>query len=225
MKLFADCADIAVMHRLQDQVEGFTTNPTLMRGKVRDYERFGRECLFMFPDHSISFEVLADDLDSVSEQARKIAAWGDNVYAKVPISLTDGTSTVDLIRELAADGVRINVTAVFTRAQAARALGALEGAQGAYLSVFAGRIADAGVDPTVIVRDAVRFAPRNVEVIWASTREVFNIVQAERAGAHIITVTPELLAKSRSLGKDLEQFSLETVQMFRNDAVASGLAL
>lgn len=227
MKFFADSANIAQMRELSDRVAGFTTNPSLLRQNgIRDYEWFAQECTEAFPDKPISFEVIADDLDTIEKQARQIASWGKMVYVKIPISLTDGTSTLTLIGYLSNSGVKVNVTAVFTAHQVYEVTKVLEDTTTpSYVSVFAGRIADAGEDPMPIVRTAVVCAGRDTEIIWASTREIYNIKQAEKVRCDIITVSPELLAKSSSLGKDLDQFSRETVAMFFNDAQAAGLVL
>jgi transaldolase len=177
--------------------------------------------------HPISFEVFADEPAEMVRQARLIASWGDNVYVKVPVTNTAGVPSYDVIRELSADGVHLNVTALMTTAQVESVAAASAGGPGHVVSVFAGRIADTGRDPMPLMAEALEalaHAPE-LELLWASPREVLNIVQAEQIGVHIITVTPDLLAKMKGFGKDLDQFSLETVQMFHDDARAAGYTL
>jgi transaldolase len=230
VKIFADGADLdAILALSQDQrISGFTTNPTLMwKAGLTDYADFARRLLERITAHPISFEVFADDADEMRRQAHKIAAWGTNVYVKIPVSTTGGESMAPLVRELSESGVQVNVTALFTTAQVELITEAVKDGAPSYISVFAGRIADAGIDPVPIMQRAVGImvdAPRS-ELIWASPREILNVVQADQVGCHIITVTGDLLAKLGTLGKDLSQFSLETVQMFRRDAVAAGFTL
>lgn len=230
VKVFADGADLAGITALAADplVKGFTTNPTLMRqAGVSDYERFARQVLEVVTDRPISFEVFSDHFDDMEKQAQRIAEWAPNVYVKIPVTNTLGTSSKALIRNLAATGVQLNVTAVFTPAQIDWVLEALRDGPAANISVFAGRIADAGIDPLPIVRHAVGATAeqQQIEVIWASPREVLNVVQAHEVGCHIITVTHDLLKKLPSIGKDLDQFSVETVQMFHRDALSAGYAL
>ncbi len=230
VKIFADGADLdAILALTADKrISGFTTNPTLMwKAGLTDYEEFAKRLLERITSHPISFEVFADDENEIRRQALKIAAWGDNVYVKVPVTTTDRTSMAPLVRDLSEAGVKVNVTALFTTAQVEVITEAVKDGAPSYISVFAGRIADAGVDPLPIMKRSVDImvaAPRS-ELIWASPREVLNIVQADQVGCHIITVTHDLLKKLDGLGKDLEQFSLETVQMFRRDAVQAGFTL
>ncbi len=230
LKIFADGADLDSLLALAQKpyITGFTTNPTLMRkAGVTDYPGFAREVLSHITDRPISFEVFADDLPGMRLQALEIASWGPNVYVKIPITNTAGVSTAEVTRELSAEGVQVNVTALMTVAQVEETVEAVAEGAPSCISLFAGRIADTGVDPVPMVREAVAAlaaAPR-AELIWASPREVLNIVQASEAGCHIITVTHDLLAKLEGLGKDLDQFSLETVQMFHDDAAASGFSL
>jgi transaldolase len=230
VKVFADGADIAGIRKLADDplIAGFTTNPTLMRkAGVEDYEQFARELLECVSDRPISFEVLSDDFEEMGRQAFEIASWGDNVYVKIPITNTEGASSLALVRRLTGDGVRVNVTALMTNDQVEAAAAALEGGAAAFVSVFAGRIADSGREPEPIMAQAVetlRPLP-GVELIWASPREVLNIVQADRIGCHVITVTHDLLAKVGLLGRDLTDFSLDTVRMFHRDAVGAGYTL
>ena len=210
-------------------IKGFTTNPTLMRqAGVDDYEQFALKALEVTDGKPISFEVFTDELDEMLRQARRLAALGDNVYVKIPV-----TNSVGVLerrpdrRSSRPTASRVNVTAIFTPAQIEAVSARLAGGPPSYVSVFAGRIADAGVDPMPIVRHAVKSVrdEPQIEVIWASPREVLNVVQADQCGCHIITMTGDLLKKLPSLGKDLETFSLETVQMFRRDALAAGYEL
>jgi transaldolase len=229
-RVFADGADLDGILALaaDPRISGFTTNPTLMwKAGLTDYSDFAQRLLERITRHPISFEVFADGVDEMRRQARLIAAWGENVYVKIPITTTSGESMVPLVRELSESGVKVNVTALFTTAQVELVTAAVRNGAPSYLSVFAGRIADAGIDPLPIMARSVDImvdAPR-AELIWASPREVLNVVQADSVGCHIITMTHDLLAKLELLGKDLEQFSLETVQMFHRDAVAAGFNL
>jgi transaldolase len=229
-KIFADGADLDGILRLAEdpRIKGFTTNPTLMwKAGLTDYEQFGRLLLERITEHPISFEVFADDAAEMRRQAELIATWGENVYVKIPITTTDGTSMAPLARDLSHEGVQVNVTAMFTQRQVEEITEAVAGGAPSYQSVFAGRIADAGIDPLPIMRQALETmaaAPES-ELIWASPREVLNLVQADSIGCHIITMTHDLLKKLGSLGKDLDQFSLETVQMFHQDAVTAGFEL
>lgn len=229
-RIFADGADLEGILALaaDRRISGFTTNPTLMRKVgLTDYERFARELLERVTRHPISFEVFADDVEGMRRQAHAIAAWGQNVYVKIPVTSTSGESMAPLVRELSEDGVKVNVTALFTTAQVELITDALADGTDSYISVFAGRIADAGVDPMPIMARSVEImldAPRS-ELIWASPREILNLLQADEVGCHIITITHDLLKKIDGLGKSLEQFSLETVQMFHDDAQAAGFTL
>jgi transaldolase len=229
-RIFADGADLDGILALAEDpnISGFTTNPTLMwKAGLTDYADFAQRLLERITKHPISFEVFADDADEMRRQARLIASWGDNVYVKIPITTTSGESMAPLVRELAEDGVQVNVTAMFTTAQVEMITAAVKDGAPSYLSVFAGRIADAGVDPVPIMARSVEImkeAP-HAELIWASPREILNVVQADQVGCHIITVTHDLLKKLGSLGKNLDQFSLETVQMFHRDAITAGFTL
>ncbi len=230
VKIFADGADLdTILALAQDgRVRGFTTNPTLMwKAGLTNYEDFAKRLLERITDKPISFEVFADDAEEMRRQAHKIARWGENVYVKIPVSTTDGAPMAPLVRELSEDGVKVNVTALFTTAQVELITAAVKNGAPSYISVFAGRIADAGIEPMPIMARAVDImveAPRS-ELIWASPREVLNVVQADQVGCHIITVTQDLLKKLDCLGKDLLQFSIETVQMFHRDAVSAGFSL
>jgi transaldolase len=229
-KIFADGADLDGILRLTSDpmIKGFTTNPTLMwKAGLTDYADFAQRLLEQIRDKPISFEVFADDEAEMRRQAKQLASWGPNVYVKIPVTTTSGESMAPLVRELSEDGVQVNVTALFTTAQVELITAAVAEGAPSYVSVFAGRIADAGVDPVPIMARSVEIlaqAPRS-ELIWASPREVLNVVQADQVGCHIITMTHDLLKKLDSLGKNLEQFSLETVQMFRRDAIAAGFTL
>ena len=230
VKIFADGADKAgiVEAAKNPLIQGFTTNPTLMRKVgITDYTAFAQDILTEIRDRPISFEVFSDDFDEMYDQALKIASWGANVYVKIPVTNTLGESAIPLLKRLAPQGVQMNVTALFTEAQVQAVSDALADAAPSNISVFAGRIADAGVDPIPVMRRSLEImAPRaQQELIWASPREVLNVVQADEIGCHIITVTNDIIAKLKSLGKDLDQFSLETVKMFRDDAVAAGFSI
>ena len=222
VKLFADGADLSVIAAMAANplIKGFTTNPTLMRkAGIQDYEQFAREVLRAISDRPISFEVFSDEWDEMARQARQIAAWGDNVYVKVPITNTRGESAAPLITALSRDGIKINATALMTLAQVRTVCDALVAGPAACVSVFAGRIADAGLDPMPIMAAAVQLvnACPGVELMWASPRELLNVVQADAVGCHIITATSDILAKLPTLGKDLDEFSLDTVKMFHED--------
>jgi len=229
-RIFADGADLDGILALaaDPRIEGFTTNPTLMRkAGVNCYAEFAQRLLEHVTEHPVSFEVFADDPWEIARQARMIASWGENVYVKIPVTTTRGEPLAPLVRTLSEDGVKLNVTALFTTAQVEMIAPAVEHGAPSYISVFAGRIADAGVDPVPIMARAVEMigrAPRS-ELIWASPREILNLVQAQQVGCHIITMTDDLLRKLGCLGKSLEQYSLETVRMFHGDAAAAGLTL
>jgi transaldolase len=230
VKIFADGADLdGILSLAEDpRISGFTTNPTLMwKAGLIDYANFAQRLLERITTHPISFEVFADDAVEMRRQARIIASWGPNVYVKIPVTTTAGESMAPLVRELSEGGVQINVTALFTTAQVELITAALKDGAPSSVSVFAGRIADAGIDPLAIMSkslDVLSEAPRS-ELIWASPREILNVVQADQIGCHIITLTQDLLPKLDSLGKDLDQFSLETVQMFHRDAHNAGFVL
>lgn len=230
VKIFADGADKQGMLAMYANplIQGFTTNPTLMRkAGITGYEAFGRDILATIPDRPISLEVFSDEFPEMAVQARRIAGWGDNVYVKIPVTNTRGESSADLVRSLAADGIKLNVTALLTLDQVHRVSDALAGGPPSCVSVFAGRIADTGRDPLPIMTEAVSILAGhpNQELIWASPRELLNIFQADCIGCHIITVTNDILKKLAGVGKDLAQLSLETVQMFYNDARAAGYSI
>ena len=226
IKIFSDGADMDSILEAQRAgiVSGFTTNPTLMaKAGATHYMTFAREALRHVRDLPISFEVFSDEMDGMREQALILAGLAENVYVKIPVTNTRRESTAGLIRELAAQGIKLNVTAIMSLRQVAEVAQALSDETPSIISVFAGRIADSGRDPLPIMREAKQILAGHsrAELLWASPREVFNIVQAASIGCHIITVTPDLLAKTANLGRDLDEFSLDTVKMFYNDAVKS----
>ena len=229
-KIFADGADLKGIIELaaDSRIRGFTTNPTLMRAAgVVDYEEFASELLGHVNDRPISFEVLEDRPNEIRRQAKVISSWADNVYVKIPITTTIGESLIPLIRDLSMDGVKVNVTAVFTLDQVRLATEALVGGAPSCISIFAGRIADTGIDPLPLMSRALeimRSSP-GTECIWASPREILNLIQANSIGCHIITMTPNLLDKLSTIGKDLDQYSIETIQMFYRDAIAARYSL
>jgi len=230
IKVFADGADLDAIAKLGESplVKGFTTNPTLMRkAGVADYRAFAHAVLGVVPDKPVSFEVFADDHEGMREQALEIGRWGPNVNVKIPVMNTKGVSSEPLIRDLSRKGVKLNVTAVFTVEQVEAVAAALDPGVEAIVSVFAGRIADTGRDPIPIMRAckaALRKRPK-AELLWASPRELLNVFHAQEAGADIITMTPDMLAKLRSVGKDLVEFSRETVEMFYRDAQAAAYSI
>ena len=226
-------ADGAVLEEMltayrSGMVQGFTTNPTLMaKAGITDYAAFGRQVVAAIPDLPISFEVFADDFPTMAEQARRIAEWGRNVYVKVPIMNTERASALPLIRHLSREGIKLNVTAVMTLEQVSGVVRAVAPGVPAIISIFAGRVADTGRDPVPHMREAVSLCADRPElqVLWASPREVLNVYQADECGCDIITVTPDLLARLKLRMKDLEDYSRETVQMFYDDARRAGFAV
>jgi len=227
IKLFADGADLNSMLELyrDPMIKGFTTNPTLMKkSSITDYEKFAKQVLLEIPDRPVSFEVFADDLEVMFDQAKVIASWGKNVNVKIPVTNTKGEFTGSIIKELSATGIQLNITAVFTSMQVRAIAKNLSFDTPAIVSVFAGRIADTGRDPLPIMSECVEILKDlpKAELLWASPRELLNIIQANEIGCHIITATPDVLGKLKLLGKDLSEFSLETVQMFFNDASTAG---
>ncbi len=230
VKLFADGADLAGMLDMAalPYIAGFTTNPTLMRkAGIADYETFARGVLEKIADRPISFEVFSDDFDEMEHQAARIASWGENVYVKVPVTNTKGASATPIVRRLSAAGIKLNVTALMTVEQVSEVTAALAADVPAYVSLFAGRIADTGRDPVPYVRRSLAaMASRpKAELIWASPRELLNVFQADTVGCHIITATNDILKKLSNVGKDLDAYSLETVRMFHDDAKAAGFSL
>ena len=230
VQIFADGADRAGIVLLAGDplIKGFTTNPTLMRASgVTNYEVFAHDVLTLIGDRPISFEVFADDFVEMIRQGRRIATWGERVFVKIPVTNTRGESSAEVLRTLSSSGVRLNVTAMTTPEQVEAVLDCLEPGTPHFVSLFAGRIADTGRDPLPLVLRCVEILePRpEVRLIWASPREILNVVQADEVGCHVITVTHDLLRKLPLLGKDLAEYSLETVQMFHRDGVTAGFEL
>jgi transaldolase len=227
IKLYSDGADMEGM--IEEYKKGiacgFTTNPTLMKkAGVKNYDEFAKAVLKAIPDLPISFEVFSDNFSGMEREARKIASWGENVYIKIPVTDTKGESTAPLVKKLSHDGLKLNVTAILTVDQVKTVAKVLSPATPSIVSVFAGRIADTGVDPMPIMKESVKILKSNTkaELLWASTRELLNLIQAESCGCHIITITNDILKKLPLVGKDLHELSLETVQMFHSDAKAAG---
>jgi transaldolase len=230
IKIFADGAEKASIVELSKhpQISGFTTNPTLMRqAGISNYEAFCRDIINTVPDRPFSFEVFADDFDEMERQAMKIAEWGEHVYVKIPITNTKGESCGDLVEKLACRGLKLNVTALMTLQQVEAIVPRLEGTPSSYVSVFAGRIADTGIDPVPVMRDCVQALSVNpaLELIWASPRELLNIFQADQIGCQVITVTHSVINKLGLVGKNLDEYSLETVKMFYSDGDKAGFSI
>lgn len=230
VKIFADGADVGHILALARNplIKGFTTNPTLMhKAGITDYEGFARKLLDAIRDRPISFEVFSDELPEMAAQARVIASWGPNVYVKIPVSNTRGLFTGPILRELTREGIAVNVTAVMTVDQVRSIVDCLAAEAPAVVSVFAGRIADTGRDPVPMMAECVRMlrARPRAELLWASPRELLNLFHAEQVGCHIITMTADLLGKLDMVGRDLAAYSLDTVQMFRRDAMAAGFSI
>lgn len=230
VQIFADGADKIGMLEMYNKsfIKGLTTNPTLMKKVgITDYEAFAKDILLEVRDKSISFEVFSDDLDEMEMQALKIATWGENVYVKIPVTNTKGIPTYSLIKKLSDKGVKVNVTAIMTLEQVRDVVLSLNQNVPSYVSVFAGRIADTGIDPVPLMSAAVQITRMNskAEVIWASPRELLNIFQADEIGCQIITVTNDILKKLELVDYDLNSYSLDTVKMFYNDALAAGFKL
>ena len=227
VKIFADGADKDSMLKMSKKpfIKGLTTNPTLMRkANVKNYKKFAQEILHEIRDISISFEVFSDDFEEMEKQALEIASWGNNAYVKIPITNTKMETCYSLVERLAAKGAKLNITAIMTLDQVRKTTESLNSNVPSYVSVFAGRIADTGRDPMPMISNAVDIVKSNPasEIIWASTRELYNIFQADQVGCHIITVTNDLINKMHLFGYDLDEFSLETVKMFYADALAAG---
>ncbi len=231
VRLFTDGADKAQIVEMAKHawIAGFTTNPSLLKkAGVKDYEAYARELVAAVPDRHISFEVISDDIPEMVAQARLIATWGENVHVKLPVTTSRGEPLFEAVRALSRDGIKINMTAIFTAEQVARAVEALAGGAPACVSVFAGRLADFGIDYRPLMRDAVTRARQtpNVAIIWASTREAFNVIEADEIGCHIITAPADVLKKLPAMGsKNAAELSLAAVQSFRDDALAAGLRL
>ena len=230
IKIFADGADIQEMVAAYQSksVSGFTTNPTLMKKSgIKDYVSFAKEALANITDMPISFEVFSDELNEMEDQAYKLNELGENVYVKIPVTNTKRDTTYNLIETLTSNGVKVNVTAIFTEEQIKNVASSILNKTPSVISIFAGRIANTGIDPEPIMRYAVDITKESPEkeILWASPREALNIVQAERCGCDIITVTPDILSAMKTFGKDLEEFSLETVKMFYDDACSAGFEI
>jgi transaldolase len=230
VKIFADGADLNTMFAMYEKpyIKGLTTNPTLMRkAGIKNYKAFAKDVLEVVKYKPISFEVFSDDFDKMISQAQEIASWGSNVNVKIPITNTHGKETLTVIKYLSDRGVTLNVTAIMTVAQVQSVVDIINPTTNAFISIFAGRIADTGRDPVPIMRDSLNLmqATPNAELIWASPRELLNVVQADGIGCHVITATTEILNKLELIGKDLSQYSLETVKMFKQDAESSGYGI
>ncbi|MBV8571523.1 MAG: transaldolase [Acidobacteriaceae bacterium] len=230
VQIFADGANLVDMRELYREplIRGFTTNPTLMRqAGIVDYEKFAREVISYIPDRPISFEVFSDEFREMEQQALKIASWGENVFVKIPVTNTRRESSVPLICRLSQKGVRLNVTALLTLQQVREVAAAMKSCPAGYISVFAGRIADTGRDPVPVMSDALDTIAEheNLQLMWASPRELLNVFQADAIGCHVITATKDILRKLSLVGKDLDAYSLETVKMFRDDAVKAGFSI
>ena len=230
VKIFADGADKQQMLQAAKNpiISGFTTNPTLMKkAGVTNYKQFAQDILSQIKDKSISFEVFSDDFNEMEKQALEISSWGKNVYIKIPITNTKGLSSANLIKRLSDAKVNVNVTAMMTFKQIETVVPALENSPGAYVSIFAGRIADSGHNPLPLMQKVVEYLKPHpqIELIWASPREVLNVVQAESIGCQIITITNSILSKLSTIDKNLDEFSLDTVKMFYNDAVSAGFSI
>ena len=227
IKIFADGANVSEMKKVYSEgiVKGFTTNPTLMKKDgVKDYIAFAKDALSEIKDMPVSFEVFTDDFESMERQAREIGSWGDNVYIKIPVTNTKGEPSYELIRKLTGDGMKLNITAILTIEQIENVVKSIDKSTPAIVSLFAGRIADTGRDPVPYIKESLKILKDkpNAELLWASSRELLNIFQAEACGCHIITVTNDLLKKLQMVDKDLKELSLDTVKMFYNDATSAG---
>lgn len=227
IKIFADGADLESIKKLNNNplIKGFTTNPSLMKkAGIKDYKTFSKDVIDIIDTKPVSLEVFTDELLEMEKQAREIASWGDNVYVKIPVTNSKNSKTLDLISSLSNDGIKCNVTAIMTTQQVKEVYNALNKKTQSIISIFAGRIADTGIDPIQTIKDSILLCKdkKNIEILWASTREILNIFQAENIGTHIITVPHDILKKLDGIGKDLNQLSLETVKMFLTDATKAG---
>jgi len=230
VKIFADGADKEAMIDMynKEYIKGLTTNPTLMKkAGITDYESFAKDILKTVKDKPLSLEVFSDDIQDMKRQALKIAEWGENVYVKIPVTNTKSESTAKLVKELSDNGVKVNVTAIMTLDQVKEVVDSLNPDVPAYVSVFAGRIADTGIDPLPLMTEVVRITKAKplAEVIWASPRELLNVFHADSIGCQVITVTSDILKKLKLVGYDLNEYSLDTVKMFYNDSVSAGYKL
>lgn len=227
IKIFADGANVVEMKKVYNEglVKGFTTNPTLMKKDgVTDYVSFAKDVLNEIKDMPISFEVFSDDFGEMEKQARLIGSWGENVYIKIPVTNTKSENSYELIRKLSSDGLKLNITAILTVKQVEEVIEAVSDKTKSIISVFAGRIADTGRDPVPYMKQSAEIVKRNgnAELLWASSRELLNIIQAEECGCDIVTVTNDIIKKLPMIGKDLTELSLDTVKMFYNDASSAG---
>jgi transaldolase len=227
ISIYADGADInSIKNSLKNKIiSGFTTNPTLMKKSgIRDYEKFSKIAAKLVYPKSISLEVFSDELNEMYKQAKIISSWRDNIYVKIPIVNTKGISTNKIIKKLSDERVNLNITAIFTLKQISNVMKRLNKKSKTILSIFAGRIADSGRDPKIIIKNSVRICKKykNIKILWASTREPYNIVEAANSGCHIITASNDIISKIKNFNKDLNIFSKETVQMFYEDAKSSG---
>jgi len=230
VKIFADGADKEAMIDMynKEYIKGLTTNPTLMKkAGITDYENFAKDILKTVKDKPLSLEVFSDDIQDMKRQALKIAEWGENVYVKIPVTNTKSESTAKLVKELSDNGVKVNVTAIMTLDQVKKVVDSLNPDVPAYVSVFAGRIADTGIDPLPLMKEVVNITKAKplAEVIWASPRELLNVFHADSIGCQVITVTNDILKKLKLVGYDLNEYSLDTVKMFYNDSVSAGYKL
>jgi len=230
IKIYSDGADIEKMKYSYSTgyISGFTTNPSLMKqAGIQNYKQFVKEVIKEFPDVPVSFEVFSDDFDIMEKEAKKLSSFGNNVFVKIPIMNTKGESSVPLIKKLSDEGLNLNITAVFTVKQVNDAVSALNSESKSIISVFAGRIADTGIDPMNIMKESAEIchSKKGVELLWASSRELLNIFQAQEAGADIITVTPDLISKFNLIGKNLEEYSLDTVKGFYKDVQSLGYSI
>lgn len=230
IKIFADGADEQQINKLNEEkfIKGFTTNPSLMKkAGIQDYKNFADKILDKITDKPVSFEVFSDEIDEMEKQAIEIASWAKNVNVKIPITNTKGVSTIELIKKLSNQKIICNITAIFTVEQLEKVVNVLSPDTPAILSVFAGRIADTGIDPSEIMRECIKISKSKpkAEILWASTREILNIIHAENLGCHIITVPHNLLGKLSYLGKNLDEFSIETVKDFYKDAQSAGFKI
>lgn len=227
INIYADLANYQDIVDLTQNpyVKGFTTNPTLMKqAGIEDYEEFAKKTLEKISNYPISFEVFSDEFSEMKEQALKIRSWGENIFVKIPITNSRGESSIPLIRELSDEGVKLNVTAILSSKQIRETIDTLEKSEEAIVSIFAGRIADTGRDPMPIMRGSKEYLGNDtrIKILWASSRELLNIFQAEECQSDIITVTPSILSKLTKVGMDLDELSLDTVKMFKNDADKAG---
>lgn len=231
IKIYADGADVKQMlnvYQNEKDIQGFTTNPSLMKAAgVTDYKNFAKEVTSAIKDLSVSFEVFGDDFETMKKEALILKEYGDNVFVKIPITNSKGESSIDLIRDLSSQGVNLNVTAIFTLKQVKEVVEAVNENSNTIVSVFAGRLADIGIDPVPLMKEALQICKtkKNVELLWASTREIFNLIQADEIGCDIITIQNELLKKRKDFGYDPEKRSLETVQQFTNDVKSLGFSI